>query len=89
MGRSLRYVLEILGASTYPSGIFFPQGFWSDHHAAIHTDCDWDWAGAMEAEAARDKAYLDEARQEQPPLIERPKAASGNPLDEARKHSSA
>ncbi len=30
-----------------PSSV--PQGLWSDHHAAIHSDCEWDWNGAIEA----------------------------------------
>jgi hypothetical protein len=69
---ALRYLMEITGSNTYPNGVVFPQGLWSDHHAAMHTDCDWDWAGAMEAEAARDKAYSDEAKQEPPPVIQSP-----------------
>lgn len=49
--RALRVSLEFLDGSM--PGEFIPQGLWSDHHAAIHTDCEWDWNGALELAAQR------------------------------------
>jgi hypothetical protein len=70
--QALRHLLDLMAAGVDPPRSILPQGLWSDHHAAMHSDCDWDWAGAIEAEAARDTAYSDEAQQQAPAVIDRP-----------------
>jgi hypothetical protein len=77
---ALRYavtVLEQLVPTT--ESMVVPQGLWSDHHAAIHTECQWDWIAALES-IARHQAELERAAAQEPPApIRSPHYSSDDP----------